>query len=63
MRARATDVAWSVCLSVSLRYTTVNPAKPAEPIKMPFVLDHVLDGDLDPLGQGKGHFGEGLFSS
>ena len=47
-----------VCLSVGLSVTLLNPAKTAEPIKMPFGLrtwlgprDHVLDGGSDPHGK------------
>ena len=37
MQTIATDrVAWSVCLSVGLSVTTVNSAKAAEPVVMPF---------------------------
>jgi len=58
----ATDVAWSVCVSVSLLDTTVNPAKMAELIKMLLGLwtwvgprCHALGGNPNPL-QGKGQF-------
>ena len=61
MRPVVTDrVAWSVCLSVCLCVTLLNPAKTAEPINMPFGLrtwvgprNHVLDGGPDlPIGRG-----------
>jgi len=57
MRNIATDVAWSVGLSL----TIVSPAKTAEPVKMPFGLwtrvgpknYHVLDGSPDlPMVRG-----------
>ena len=64
MRSIVRDrVAWSVCRSVGLSVTLVNPAKTAEPIEMPFGLrtllgprDYVLDGGSDPT-MGRGKFG------
>jgi len=39
MRLIVTDqAAWSVCWSVALSVTVVNPAKAAQPIEMPFGL-------------------------
>jgi len=46
-------------LAVFLSVTTVNPAKTAQPIEMPFGVwmrvgprNHVLDGDRDPSWEG-----------
>jgi len=50
VRPIVTDgVAWSVCRSVCLSVTGVNPVNTAEPIEMPFVMcNYVSDGDPDP---------------
>ena len=61
MQVIATDVAWSVCVSVSVVDTFVSSAKTAEPVEMPCGVWTCVGPRNEVLGHGspqrKGQFG------